>query len=170
MKIELSIKIRRQFILGWCILLVTIISTSLAIIDFISNFEHLVNKTKGEDYSLNSFSIILVTIASFIYLALWVIAIINAISINNITNNSTLLIIFTVINFQGIAMLIITSAERKKLKSWDENSLNNKIDDHPIFSNKKNALKHALMSDVINSKEYNEKLSALEKSFDKKDK
>ena len=51
-----------------------------------------------------------------------------------------------------------------------KNSLNSKIDDNPIFSNKKNALKHALMSDVINAKEYDEKLSALEKSFHKKDK
>ena len=120
MKIELSIKIRRQFILGWCILLITIISTSLTIIDLITNFEHLVNKTKVNDYNLHSFSIILLTIASLIYLALWVIAIINAISINRITNNSTLLIIFTVINFLGIAMLITTSVERKRLKSWDE--------------------------------------------------
>ena len=170
MKIELDIKIRRQLILAWCILLTTIISISFTIFNFVSSVEEIINKKKGDDYNFNSFSIIIAVVASLIYVALWVTAIVNAISINNITNSSTLLIIFTVINFSGIAMLIVSVMERKKVKSWDENQLNNKIGEHPVYSNKKNALKHALMSDVINSKEYNEKLKALEETFEKKDK
>ena len=173
MKIELENKIRKHFILAWLILIVTVITSSLFIFSFISNVENIVTSKNKKNTNVMNFSGSFLMIMGFIFLAiyivLWAIAIINAISINSITNNSTLLIVFTIINIQGIAMLILTVMERNKMQSGTH-ELNIKMDENIDYSNKKNALKNALMQDVITSREYSTKLMHLDEKFHKKSK
>ena len=97
-------------------------------------------------------------------LVLWIMGIINAIAINTITRDSSVLVVFSIITF-GFVHLIIAVIQRNKFDEFKQDA-NNQIStpakvEPTNFSSQKSHLDQALMNGVINSREYEEKLKEL---------
>ena len=97
-------------------------------------------------------------------LVLWILGIINAISIHAITDDSSILIVFSILTF-GFIHLIIAFIQKNKFNNYDQeniqvsnNHLQQKNDD---FNVKKTHLDKALINGIISSKEYEIKMKEL---------
>lgn len=90
-------------------------------------------------------------------LVLWILGIINAIAINTLTNDSAVLVVFSIITFGFVHLIIevvqknkFSDDEIKKVQSQNQVMASTSND----FTVKKNHLDQALMNGVINSSEY----------------
>ena len=100
---------------------------------------------------------VLTIISSVVILIMWIYLIILSLRINRITQKSTLLVVFSVINM-WIGPLIVCLYERKRVKSgyydyYGANNINLNSQDYET------SLKHAFMNNIISEVEYNEKLN-----------
>ncbi|WKX02169.1 hypothetical protein [Candidatus Mycoplasma mahonii] len=102
----------------------------------------------------------------------WILGIVNSIRINDITNNSGILIVFSIFTF-GIVGLVISIVERNKYRAQNYEftprfvNHNNMQPAGDEFSQKKQSLQNALSNGIITATEFEKKLKVLQKEYQK---